>query len=80
MKNYLANYLANNSSSYLRCLTGHNLKKILSTVYNAAKSQRFHGNTATFWVADADNNEVIYQGEICDKGTFYIIKNKVQIR
>lgn len=64
---YYANFWANNNTRFLNKITDTSKWRILKTVRDTARAERYAGNNATFWVEDASGEEV-FSGIISANG------------
>lgn len=64
---YYANFCANNNTRFLNKITDTSKWRILKTVRDTARAERYAGNNATFWVEDASGDEV-FSGIISANG------------
>jgi len=66
---YYANMWVNNGTRFQRDITDTNKRRLISSIYQSAKANRFPGNRASWSVYD-ENGHCVAAGSIEDWGSF----------
>ena len=73
MKQYYANFNANNGTTLMATLKSNNKNSLMKTIRKWAEGECFDNNTASWWVEDGDGH-IVYNGEVRKRNgkTFYV--------